>query len=43
MSPNRKELIFAGLSFRAAVYQSIKVLQQMNEGNIVTVLPDGGW
>ncbi len=38
-----KEGIFAGLSSGAVVYQSIKVAQEMDEGNIVVVLPDGGW
>jgi cysteine synthase B len=38
-----KEGIFAGLSSGAVVQQAIKVAQEMDEGNIVVVLPDGGW
>jgi cysteine synthase B len=38
-----KEGIFAGLSSGAAIYQAIKVAQEMKRGNIVVVLPDGGW
>ncbi len=38
-----KEGIFAGLSSGAAVHQAIKVANEMDEGNIVVVLPDGGW
>ena len=38
-----KEGIFAGLSSGAVVYQAIKVANEMDEGNIVVVLPDGGW
>jgi len=38
-----REGIFAGLSSGAAVYQAIKVANEMDEGNIVVVLPDGGW
>ena len=38
-----KEGIFAGLSSGAAVYQAIKVAAELDEGNIVVVLPDGGW
>jgi cysteine synthase len=38
-----KEGVFAGLSSGAISYQAIKVAEEMGEGNIVTVLPDGGW
>jgi cysteine synthase B len=38
-----KEGIFAGLSSGAAVYQTIKVAKEISKGNIVTILPDGGW
>jgi cysteine synthase B len=38
-----QEGIFAGPSSGAVVHQAIKVAQQMDEGNIVTVLADGGW
>ena len=35
--------IFAGQSSGAVIYQAIKTSQDINEGNIVTVLADGGW
>ena len=38
-----REGIFAGLSSGAAVHQAIKIASEMDEGNIVVVLPDGGW
>jgi len=38
-----KEGIFAGLSSGAVVYQAIKIANEMEEGNIVVVLADGGW
>ncbi len=38
-----KEGVFAGLSSGAATYQAIKTAREMTEGNIVVVLPDGGW
>jgi len=38
-----KEGIFAGSSSGAVVYQAIKVARDMDEGNIVVVLADGGW
>ena len=38
-----KEGIFAGFSSGAVVHQAIKVAQEMDEGNIVAVLADGGW
>ncbi len=37
------EGIFAGLSSGAVVYQAIKVASEMEEGNIVAILADGGW
>ncbi len=38
-----KEGIFAGLSSGAVVHQAIKVASEIEEGNIVAVLADGGW
>lgn len=38
-----KEGIFAGLSSGAVVHQAIKVASEMEEGNIVAILADGGW
>jgi cysteine synthase len=38
-----KEGIFAGLSSGAVTRQAIKVAGEMDEGNIVAVLADGGW
>jgi cysteine synthase B len=38
-----KEGIFAGLSSGAVIHQAIKVAGEMDEGNIVAVLADGGW
>ena len=38
-----KEGIFAGLSSGAVVHKAIKVANEMEEGNIVLVLADGGW
>ena len=38
-----KEGIFAGLSSGAVVYQALKVASEIDEGNIVVVLADGGW
>jgi cysteine synthase len=38
-----KEGIFAGLSSGAVIHQAIKVAHDMDEGNIVVVLADGGW
>ena len=38
-----KEGIFAGVSSGAVVHQAIKVASEMDEGNIVVVLADGGW
>ncbi len=39
----KKEGIFAGLSSGAVVHQAIKTASEMDEGNIVAVLADGGW
>ena len=38
-----KEGIFAGLSSGAVAHQAIKLASEMDEGNIVAVLADGGW
>ncbi|MEE8599259.1 MAG: cysteine synthase family protein [Dehalococcoidales bacterium] len=38
-----KEGIFAGLSSGAVVHQALKVASEMDEGNIVAILADGGW
>jgi len=38
-----KEGIFAGLSSGAVVHQAIRVANEMDEGNILVILPDGGW
>ncbi len=38
-----KEGVFAGLSSGAIVHQAIKVASEMDGGNIVVVLADGGW
>ena len=38
-----KEGIFAGLSSGAVAHQAVKVASEMDEGNIVMVLADGGW
>ena len=38
-----KEGVFAGLSSGAVIHQAIKVASEMDEGNIVVVLADGGW
>ncbi len=38
-----KEGIFAGTSSGAVVHQAVKVAQEMDEGNIVVILADGGW
>ena len=38
-----KEGIFAGLSSGAVAHQALKVANEMEEGNIVVVLADGGW
>ena len=38
-----KEGIFAGLSSGAVVHQAAEVANEMDKGNIVVVLADGGW
>jgi len=38
-----EEGIFAGLSSGAVAHQAIKVANEMDEGNIVAMLADGGW
>jgi len=38
-----EEGIFAGLSSGAVAYQIIKIAKDMDEGNVVAILPDGGW
>ena len=38
-----KEGIFAGLSSGAVAYHAIKIANEMDEGNIIAILPDGGW
>ena len=38
-----KEGVFAGQSSGAVVHQAIKLASEMDEGNIVVVLADGGW
>jgi len=38
-----EEGIFAGMSSGAAIFQALKVAQEMNQGSIVVILPDGGW
>jgi len=38
-----KEGIFAGLSSGAVIHQAMKTASEMDEGNIVAVLADGGW
>lgn len=38
-----KEGIFSGISSGSVVYAAMRVAQRMEEGNIVTLLADGGW
>jgi len=38
-----REGIFAGLSSGAVVHQAIRIANEMDRGNIVVVLADGGW
>jgi cysteine synthase B len=37
------EGIFGGQSSGAVFHQTLEIARQMDEGNIVAVLPDGGW
>ncbi len=39
----KKEGIFAGISSGAVAYQAVRIAGEMDKGNIVAVLPDGGW
>ncbi len=39
----KREGIFAGISSGAALYSAIKIAQGMERGNIIVILPDGGW
>ena len=39
----QKEGIFAGVSSGAVLHTAQRVAQQMDEGKIVVLLPDGGW
>jgi cysteine synthase B len=39
----REEGIFCGVSSGAALTQALKAASEMDEGNIVCLLPDGGW
>ncbi len=38
-----KEGIFCGQSSGALIHQAVQIASEINEGNIVVVLPDGGW
>ncbi len=38
-----REGIFAGVSSGAIVHQALRVAGEMDEGNIIIILPDGGW
>jgi len=38
-----KEGIFCGQSSGALIHQAVQIANEMEEGNIVVVLPDGGW
>ncbi len=39
----KNEGIFAGVSSGAVIHQAVKVAREMDEGNIVVLLADGGW
>ena len=39
----KEEGIFAGISSGAVVHQCIDIAAKIDSGNIVTILPDGGW
>ena len=38
-----KEGIFAGPSSGAVIHQALKISREIDEGNIIAILPDGGW
>jgi cysteine synthase B len=38
-----KEAIFAGISSGAALHVALRVASRMESGNVVVLLPDGGW
>ena len=38
-----KEGIFAGMSSGALIHQALKIAGDIDEGNILAILPDGGW
>ena len=38
-----KEGIFAGMSSGALIHQALEIASGIDEGNIVAILPDGGW
>ena len=38
-----KEGIFAGISSGAVVYVAQRIAQEIDDGDIVCLLPDGGW
>ncbi len=38
-----REGIFAGISSGAVVYVARRIAQELDEGDIVCLLPDGGW
>jgi cysteine synthase len=39
----RREGIFAGISSGAVVYVAQRIAQEIDEGDVVCLLPDGGW
>ena len=39
----RNEGLFVGVSAAAAVFVSVQLARTMDQGLVVTVLPDGGW
>ena len=38
-----KEGVFAGMSSGALIHQALEIAGGIDEGNIVAILPDGGW
>jgi cysteine synthase B len=38
-----REGIFAGISSGAVVYTAMRIAQEIDEGEVVCLLPDGGW